>query len=200
MNRNTIILTLAIVGGVIGGMLLTPLLRSAGQSTGLPLSLLFNGAILIGVVAFVIYSLASNKRGVKADPMTRDQALRFQPIPGRTRLYLLREGFVGKAQGIDIELDGIRVAQLKSPRFTCIELAPGRHVLTAQFASRRGKARGEGRLELEAREGELLLCRIGVAVGAWSGTVELRQEPNPVALQATLARTMMVLPLEPAAR
>lgn len=198
MNRNTILLTVAIGGGVIGGMILTPILRTTGEAAGMPLLLpLVDGLILLAVIAYVIFSLASNKHGVKADPAARDQALRFQPLPGRARLYLYREGFVGKAQGVDICVDGQRVAQLKSPRFTCIELTPGTHTVTAQFASRRGKSRGEGRLEVEARDGGILLCQIGIAVGAWSGTVQLSQVADPVSMQATLARTMMVLPLEP---
>src|SRR5262249_31540486 len=88
----------------------------------------------VSVVVFVaLYNLSGNRRTAAASADAKQRALAFPPTPGKAALYLVRTGFVGKMAGMNLSLDGREVAQLKSPRFTRIDIAPGAHTLTASF-------------------------------------------------------------------
>jgi len=82
---------------------------------------------------FILHLRGANRRATLANPDDRARALSFTCPPQQALVYFVRTGFAGKAVGVDIAIDGKTVAQLTSPRFTCVAVAPGMHELTAQI-------------------------------------------------------------------
>src|SRR5262249_18395513 len=102
--------------------------------------------LIIGLFAgFFTHMLGNTEGDGRVASGKRRQALSFTPEGGRAVLYVYRDGFYGKLQGVDITLVGQRGAQLKSPRFTRLVLAPGRHTLSAQASSLRGSEKRDRR-------------------------------------------------------
>jgi hypothetical protein len=83
------------------------------------------GGLGAGVVAAYLFgNLAGNRRIASASSAEKTAALSRTPPPGKALLFLYREGFVAKLAGLNLMVDGKPVAQLKSPRFTCIVVPP----------------------------------------------------------------------------
>lgn len=122
---------------------------------------------MLGVLTFFILHLrAANRRAAPADADALARALAFTCPPDRALVYFIRTGFAGKAVGVDISVDGKTVAQIKSPRFTCVALAPGLHELTVHIGSggsamNPGSAKHSGTLSA----GSVTLLHIGIQRG-----------------------------------
>jgi len=99
--------------------------------------LAFRIGLIAGCFTFFIYLplRAGNRRVAKADAGARSEALAFSCAPDRSLLYIARTGFLGKAMGVNILVDGKTVTQLRTPRFAVVELAPGQHQLSAQIGN-----------------------------------------------------------------
>jgi hypothetical protein len=147
------------VGGAIVGIFGLGLLRSIGL--GLIADLLMLACF--GVVGFVVFkNLSSNRKVAKADPGARQAALSFvPPAAGASALYIIREGFVGMAVGMDIEIDGRVMTQLKSPRFTRMDMAAGPHTMRVLFTASKTPAV----LELNLAPGETAAVRLSISTG-----------------------------------
>jgi hypothetical protein len=92
------------------------------------------GGVGGGIAAAFIYGgLLGNRKIANASDGEKKAALDRQPPAGKGLLYVYREGFAAKLAGLNISVDGTAVAQLKSPRFTCVVVGPGVHTLTAAF-------------------------------------------------------------------
>src|SRR5580658_10885946 len=89
-------------------------------------------AAVCGVIAsvYILTALAGNRKVAMASGADKATALELAPPPGKALLVVAREGFIAKLVGINLELDGAGFAQLKSPAFTLLEIAPGAHTLT----------------------------------------------------------------------
>ena len=158
-----------VVAGVIGAFFGIGLGARAADS---PIALLIMIVIFVGLIAFVIAALASNRKVANASAEERAAALAFTPPPGKALLYCYRQGFMGKARGCELALDGRTFASIKSPRFTCVAIAPGPHRLTAWFAGVGGTAKRPGAAEFTAIAGEVRAFRMEMVMGLVTGAIE----------------------------
>lgn len=139
--------------------------------------------LIFGVVAGSVYlALSTNRKMRIADDATRARALQGASAEG-AQLIVLREGFYGKAAGVDVSVDGTVRTQLKSPRFAALELAPGRHEIAAAVQGRKALP---VTVDLAAGETQVLRIKVGM------GKPTLIAEADVVAIRASLARVPMV--------
>ena len=123
-------------------------------------------AIAAGALtSLVVFNLSGNRRTAPADPTAKQRALAFAAEPGKAALYLMRTGFVGKMAGMNLALDGREVAQLKSPRFTRLDIAPGAHTLTASFGGGLSGQTKPSSLAFEAGAGDIVVIKLGLDMG-----------------------------------
>src|SRR5262249_25181437 len=128
MQKYVVPFVAAFVTAFAVNFLLSSVVSEKGDYSGL-----IAGAGAGVVVAIVLFNLSGNRRTTTAHAGARQRALGFAAEPGKAALYLVRTGFVGKMAGMNVAVDGREVAQLKSPRFTRIDIAPGAHTLRASF-------------------------------------------------------------------
>lgn len=189
--RNLII---AIAVAAVVSLGLGVLVASAGGDFD-PDVVIAPGAFLGAVTFYVLWNLSGNRKVAPASDAQREAALSLTPPPGQALVYIVRQGFVAKAAGMDIALDGTLRAQIKAPQFTCFAVAPGAHELSAAFAGGAG-AQSKGRTEpivVEAGQAIGFLARPKMGMVQNSVTLEpLNGQP----LQQTIRGMTMVAPLE----
>jgi len=152
-------------------------------------------AAVLSVLTFVILQFrGGNRRVTPADADARAQALTFACPPDRALVYFIRTGFAGKAVGIDIAIDGRTAAQIKSPRFTCLSLAPGLHDIAAQVGDGKSKLTpGSAQFATTLVAGSVTLLHIGIQRGLLKS--QLVFEPWTLEMaKAQLGKIGMVLP------
>lgn len=154
-------------------------------------SLIWLAFLVIGVVV-IARNLMSNRKVADAPPEARTQALAFTPESGRAALYVLRTQFVGKAVGVNVEIDGKAVAQLKSPRFVRILLSPGAHRVSGYVGPASGRKPG-GELDLTVSAGEIIAATCNVEPGM-VGTITKFKRVELASVREKLAKTRMVQP------
>jgi len=118
--------------------------------------------ILVVVGVIVWRNLQLNRKVTDATPEQRTAALAFAPDPGKAALYVYRTQFVGKAVGINVDVDGRQAAQLKSPRFTRIALTPGVHKLELYLGVPDKKKPGANTQELNVAAGDVVIQKIEI--------------------------------------
>ena len=133
------------------------------------------------IVGIVLFNLSGNRKVSAADPAARTRALSFAAEPGKAALYLVRTGFVGKAAGMNMNVDGREVAQLKSPNFTCIALTPGNHTLIVSFGGGLAGQTKPAEMAFSAAGGEVIVLHITMGLGALK---------NPIAIARADVNTM----------
>jgi len=171
----------AVVAGMLFGLLL-----------GADFLTYFMGAF-VGVFTFyILANLAGNRKVAMASVAERDRAARLEPAAGKAVLCVYREGFVGMAAGLNIAVDGKDLAQLKSPRFTCVALAPGTHTLTAAFGGLAGPQNKPASFEFQAADGSVTAVKVAIAMGALRNSLTFTPAADLEALKAKLANTQMV--------
>lgn len=85
-----------------------------------------------GAVAFAIMTLVrGNRAQASADDGARLQALQFAVAPTAAAIYVFRDGFYGRFLGLDVALNGHAIGQTRGGTFFRIDVAPGRHTLSA---------------------------------------------------------------------
>jgi type IV secretory pathway TrbD component len=159
MNNNVVKLIVFGVAGAFVGFFLLGVLRASGLGIIADLLML----ACFGVVIFVVVkNLSTNRKVAKADPAVRQAAVDFMaPALGAAALYIIREGFVGMAVGMDVEIDGRVMTQLKSPRFTRMDMAAGPHKMRVLFTASKTPAE----LELNLAPGEIAAVRLSISSG-----------------------------------
>jgi hypothetical protein len=124
------------------------------------------GAFFGVFTAYIMANLVGTKRGKAATPEQKQAALDFRPqFHDQALLIVYREGFVGKAAGLDLSLDDRFVAQLKSPRFTAVSVAPGGHQLSMAFGGLAGKQNKPTLEGFIAAPGEVIAFRATMQMG-----------------------------------
>ena len=108
--------------GALGAAVNSPDLGSVGLTLA---------ASIGGITFFILHLRSGNRCVAQADSDARARALAFGCPPDRALVFFVRSGFAGGAVGVDVAIDGKTLAQIKSPRFTCVQLAPGEHALSA---------------------------------------------------------------------
>jgi hypothetical protein len=154
MPRNLVVYLLAGLAGLVVYFVLRSLL---GGEIMFVVALI--GLVIGGVIVW--RNLQTNRKVADATPEQRTEALTFAPVAGKAALYVFRNQFVGQAVGINVLIDGREVAQLKSPRFTRLLVAPGAHRIAGYTGTNKKPADGEG-VAFTASAGEVLVVKCEV--------------------------------------
>lgn len=141
-------------------------------SSGFP-SLLLGVTGLVVVVGIVIFNLSGNRRTRTADPATVARALALRPEDGKAGLYLVRRGFLGRAQGIDFSINDVARGQIRGNQFLQIDLDPGRYHIDA-----RGKGNA-GATDVTLAAGEVAIFKVTIAMAMTAGVVTFTPMPVP---------------------
>jgi hypothetical protein len=145
---------------------------------------------LIGVVGYVAWVLLSNKQGARVDGAALSDALAITPSAGKARLYVIRLGFYGRAQGMNINLSSGHQGQIRGKYFMMAELDPGPYALVAQLAKQGGKIRSEHAINLEA--GQSLLVEINLEMSMTAVTPLFTDHRNEAIFPNILRQGNMV--------
>ncbi|MCB2067979.1 MAG: hypothetical protein KDE15_15220 [Erythrobacter sp.] len=172
--RNVILLVLAVVVGMVAGLAF-PLL-------GL--------VLLLPLMGYVIYILAANKGATEADPAAAEAARQFTAGPGKAAIYVMRKGFMGGQQGMNVVIDGGLKSQFRTGRFVKAEVDPGSHTVYARMnAQTEGTAVNHG---LTLAEGECVLLDAKLEVGALQGKLVFLETRDPGEARGKLAGLKLV--------
>ncbi len=177
--------------GVVAAFVFT-LILGAGA-----MSILF-GAFVGVFTAYILANLAGNRKVAIASDAERAEALKLEAPADQALLVVFREGFVGKMAGLNIAVDGKPLAQLQSPRFTRVALAPGAHQVTAAFGGLAGPQNKPATFDVAAAAGQVIALKVGLKMGMMQNSISLTPEVDLAQLRTKLAGSSMVLP-EPAA-
>jgi len=195
MNKTIRNLLIAFAAAVVAGFLFGLLGSLAGVRWG------FLGTLIpamFGVFTYyILFNLSGTRKEAKADAAAQADALAFAAPAGLARVYVLRTGFAGKAAGMDITVDGAALAQLKSPRFTLVDVAPGAHEFHARFSGGAGPQNRECSMRIEVAAGSVTVLRISVALGLMKNQLLIATVPLEAA-RADIARATMVAAAKPA--
>lgn len=170
---------------------------SLGTSFGIAPWIL--GGLLGAFTALIGGNLAGNRKVAIASGEQRDATLSFQPRPGHALLVIYREGLVGMAAGMNVNLDGRPVAQLKSPRFTALDLTPGDHTVTFGFGGLAKAQNHQAEVMVPAIDGQVIALKAAMAMGALKNTIAVEWvEAYPSDLREKLSKMKMVAADQPA--
>jgi hypothetical protein len=185
----------AIVGAIVGAVVafFFAFLDAAAGKPGSWDATLF-GLLAAFFTTFIMANLAGNRAARSASSGEKDQALNAQPPSGKALLYLYREGFVAKLVGLNVSVDGREVAQLKSPRFTCVTVAPGTHTVAAAFGGAVGPQSRSAELTVDTPPGSVIALRMTMRMGALKGSVDIAQQADLHSVKRTLSGMPMVQP------
>ncbi len=153
---------------------------------------MFYGAGAGVFTAYILSNLAGNKKAPKASDAEKQAALAMQPPPGKSLLYVYREGFVAKLAGLNLQVDGREFAQLTAPKFTVLTLPAGPHTLTCGFGGLAGPQSKKGLYEFVAPAGGMAAVGIGVSMGLVQGNMAFTPLTDPQAVKAKLSGMPMV--------
>ena len=173
--RNIILLAAAIVVGVLVGM-------------NFPL---FGLVLLLPAIVYVIVVLVRNKGAAEADPAASAAAKAFTAPPGMAAIYVMRHGFVGGQQGMNISVGDGLTSQFRTGRFVRAEVAPGVHRITCQMSSQtRGSAVST---DVAVAAGECVLLDAKFDMGALQGRLVFLETRDPDEARRKLAPLKLVL-------
>ncbi len=154
---------------------------------------IYCGLFIGGFTGYIMANLAGNRKVATADAGQQSQALAMTPPAGKALVYVYREGFVGKAAGMNITVDDQPVAQLTSPRFTCVAVNPGSHSVSAAFG---GLAGSQNKIALESfsvEPGEVRAFRITLSMGMMQNSIQVAPMPDLAAVKTALGRMKMTV-------
>jgi hypothetical protein len=175
----------AIVGWFLFGLLRG--LFGEGLVNLLLLVILACGGVLIW------RNLQLNRKVDDATPEQRTAALAFAADAGKAALYVYRNQFIGKAVGINVDVDGRQAAQVKSPRFTRIALTPGVHRLELYLGTPDKKKPGGHTEELNVAAGDVVVLKIEIEP-QMVGTMIKATRADAAKARSEIGGAKMVLP------
>jgi hypothetical protein len=146
--------------------------------------------VLVGVIAYVAWILMSNKQGARIDGAALADALAISPSAGKARIYAIRLGYYGRAQGMNVALSSGHQGQIRGKYFMMAELDPGPYVLSAQLAKQGGKTRSEHPINLAA--GQSLLVEINLEMSMMAVTPLFTDHHNVAIFPNILRQAKMV--------
>lgn len=181
----------AIITGAVITVILFVLLSAIGFS-GFALWYIpiFAGAI----IGYLMANLQGTKAGPAASEAQKAAALSLRPSPGKALIIVHRQGFVGKAAGMEVTLDDRLLGQLKSPQFTAVEVEPGAHALGFGFV---GLAAAQNKREVvpvSVAEGQVVAFRATISMGMGKNTIKVEPDEQVHSLVDDLRRMKMIAP------
>jgi hypothetical protein len=141
---------------------------------------------------FILHMMSGNRKEVRADNASRQASLSAVAPSGHALLYVYREGFMGKAVGWNVSLDGAALAQLRSPRFTQTAVSPGIHTLAVALSGFAGSQNKPTEMRFEAQSGEVIVFAMKSKMGALSNTLSFEREQDPQAALQKFSKMPMV--------
>jgi hypothetical protein len=186
----------AIVTGIVVDVVISFILGFMASVSGQPTGLhTWMPGFIFGVLtAFVMANLVGTKGGKAASAEQKAAALAFRAEPGQALLIVFREGFVGKAVGMNLMLDDQAVAQLKSPRFTALSIAPGAHTLAAGFSGLAASQNKAVEERFTAAPDDVVAYRAVMSMGMAKNTIRMERVDDRAFLDAKLKTMTMVAP------
>jgi hypothetical protein len=151
------------------------------------------GVFVGGFAAYITANLAGNRKVPNASDTDKQAALQMKPPPGKSQLYVYREGFVAKLAGLNLQVDGAEFAQLTAPKFTCLVVAPGPHTLTCGFGGLAGPQSKKGVYEFVAPADGVAVVGIGVNMGLVQGAMSFTPIASPEAAKTKLSGMPMAV-------
>ena len=156
---------------------------------------------LVGIIFgtftwYIMANLAGNLKAKAATPEAKAAAVALRPEPGRAMLIVFREGFVGKAAGLNIIVDGQPRAQLKSPRFTAIALDPGSHEIETAFGALAGKQNRASHETFSVVAGDVVIFTAKISMGALKNTISVERITPNQTISDRLSDMVMTAPLD----
>ena len=152
------------------------------------------GASIGTFTMIAMLNMSGNKKTKTADKSARSAALSLTPPAGQGLLVVYREGFMGKAIGVDVSVDDGEVAQLKSPRFTALPLAPGHHTLKAQLAGSMNAGSTPGEASFDLAAGASIVFRITLKMKMTTSDVVLTRIEDEALAKKKIAGMTMIAP------
>lgn len=150
--------------------------------------------MVIGTAVWRVMSRLSTNRAERTVAAgDRDAALSLTPPPDGALLVIVREGFNGKAVGLDVAVDGRTAVQLRSPRAAVLRVAPGEHEVVASNPQGVGKGSSQS-LRVGVAAGEVAFVELRFAMGLADGVVKLERAADPARVRAALAKLTVVAP------
>lgn len=146
------------------------------------------------VVGYLMANLQGTKAGPAASEAQKAAVLALRPAPGKALIIAHRQGFVGKAAGMEVTLDDRLLGQLKSPQFTAVEVDPGGHTLGFGFV---GLAAAQNKREIvpvTVTEGQVVAYRATISMGMGKNTIRVERDDQVQTLTEDLRRMKMVAP------
>lgn len=147
--------------------------------------------LLIPVLGFVVMVFMRNKSGEKAGPEATAEALRMTPPAEKARLFVMRKGFVGGQQGMNISIDGRLESQIRSKYFLYADLDPGTHGVKAKMSSGSKSAARTHDVALAA--GDIVLLDMKLNMGALQGTPDFTEVRGGQQARAMLEGCKLIL-------
>jgi len=152
---------------------------------------------LVVAIGFVIFVLMRNKQGATVDDATAQAARGFQSAAGQARIYVMRKGFVGGMQGLNVTITGAADGQgprldgqIRSGYFLMADVAPGSHRISARMSSQTESSRRDVEVTLAA--GDALLLDVSMDMGALQGKLVFDEIRDPTLARQKLAGLKMV--------
>jgi hypothetical protein len=192
MSKNAMWLTIIFFAAIVGAFMGPSVASLVGEGTMMILAPLF----LIGVVAFCIWALSSNKSGTKANPAALAEARRMQAPEGKGRIYITRRGFVAALQGMNVTLDGVAQGQIKSGQMLMADVEPGKHHI--QVGTAKAKLARPDEIEVEIGAGGVVVIDAMIEMGALKGGVKLSRSDAAKAREDVHATKLILWEVAPA--
>lgn len=155
---------------------------------------LYFGLFVGGFTAYILANLAGNRKVATADAGQVGQALAMSAPAGKALVYVYRQGFVGMAAGLNVSVDGKPVAQLTSPRFTVVTVAPGPHTLSAGFGGLAGPQNKVATEPFTAEPGGVYAFRLTLAMGMLQNSIQIAPMPDLAPVKSALGGMKMTVP------
>lgn len=146
------------------------------------------------VVGYLMANLQGTKSSPPATEAQKAAALSMRPSPGKALIIIHRQGFVGKAAGMEVTLDDRLLGQLKAPQFTAVEVEPGDHALGFGFV---GLAAAQNKREIvpvTVVDGQVIAFRAAVSMGMGKNTIRVERDDDVATLVDDLRRMKMIAP------
>ena len=147
--------------------------------------------LFIPAIIFVVLIFARNKSGAMAGPEETARALAMAVPPGKALLYVMRKGFVGGQQGMNITIDGTLDSQIRANYFLMAALDPGQHSVKAKMSSGTESAARTHELTLAA--GDIVLLDMKLTMGLLQGAPDFTEVRDAVQARQMLNGCRLVL-------
>ena len=183
------IMIAALIGGLLA-LVLGLITAVAGVTDGTGIAV-FTGGCFAVLCYLSMRGMAGNVNARRLSPAEQTALLAAPPPPGKGAVVVIRRGCVGRKMGMDVALDGQRVAQLKSPACVRIPAPAGpRELSVAMPAAKAAPAA----VAVNIAAGDTLFFEAGLK-SALKPSLTLATVPDPAAAQRLAEQTPMVAAL-----